>query len=481
MSLPPELFPEPISFKQVAFVFATLGFLAVAIPATIRFAWMERVCVAGILFMAINPVDVTFFSYTNYRGDIRGIEFGVTDWFTITMIVTMLAAPRWRRRRLYFRHPNQSAMAVYLGWLVLSVFTATVSQFAFFGVTRILRAYAIFWIAYNWLRSEDDLRFVVWCVVGITFYSFVQVLLDNHVRGVFPPRGSFPHQNSLVTFQNLMNFIVFAVLLGDGNKLFDRRSLLLWAALGAGSLTSVSTLSRGGIATMVAGYLFAVPLLLFLDQSRAKLGKKLKALGLMCLAALPVLAALLPPIIERFRTAPEASAHARDVFNQLAAEMGSSSFFGIGLNNYSFASGFLAYRDILPPIDQGGLAHHIYWLHYAELGPLGVVLFVWLMGGFIVYTMRFVLKRRDGFERVFAIGVLSGFVIAMLIGTLEWNFRQTQLSFTYFLFAGLAMALPRVEASRRAAARQRRLREQLLAWRRRRVAGNTAPAWRRSD
>src|SRR5210317_379321 len=100
MPLPPHIFPEPISLKQVIFVLMTLSYFVVAIPLARKFAWMERVCIAGILFMAINPVDVTFFSHTGYRGDIRGIEFGVTDWFTITLIVTMKSAPRWRKRQL---------------------------------------------------------------------------------------------------------------------------------------------------------------------------------------------------------------------------------------------------------------------------------------------------------------------------------------------------------------------------------------------
>ena len=74
MTLPTELFAEAISLKQLVFVGMTIGFLVVAIPMAIKFSWMDRVCIAGIMFMAINPVDVTFFSHTLYRGDIRGLN-----------------------------------------------------------------------------------------------------------------------------------------------------------------------------------------------------------------------------------------------------------------------------------------------------------------------------------------------------------------------------------------------------------------------
>ncbi|MCG6942379.1 MAG: O-antigen ligase family protein [Thiohalocapsa sp.] len=462
MTLPPEIFPEPISFKQIVFVVMTIGYFAVAIPAAIKFPWVEKVCIFGILFMAINPVDVTFFSYTHYRGDIRGIEFGVVDWMIITMIITMQFAPRWKRRKLHYRSPNEVLLWAYFAWCTASIAWAMVPQFSFFGVTRLIRAYALFWVAYNYIRDEEDLRFVVNCVVGLTIYSFVQVLLDKYQRGVFPPRGSFDHQNSLVTFQNVMNFIVFAMLMGDNDKLFDRRNLIYWVALGAGSLTSVATLSRGGMVTMVMGYALMTPILLWLKQPGKKRGKKLAALGLMLLATLPILVVILPPIIDRFEHAPKESAEARDVFNEVAREMGNTHVLGIGLNNYSFGSGFMEqYRDQLPPIDQGGLAHNIYWLHFAELGFVGRSLWVLLMLGFIVVLLRFILKRRDSLERIFAVGLLAGFVIAMLIGKLEWNFRQTQLTFTYLMMAGFASSLARVEAERLQAARQRK--QQMLA------------------
>lgn len=449
MTLPPELFPEPIQVKQLIFMAMTFGFLAVAIPMTLRFAWMEKVCMAGIFFMAINPVDVTFFSYTNYRGDIRGLEFGVTDWLTITLIVVMLKAPRWQKRQLHTRNPNELWMALYLAYCTLTIATAVVPQFAFFGVTKLVRAYATFWVAYNFIRSEDDLRFIVWCVIGVTFYSFSQVLMDKYVRGTFPPRGSFPHQNSLASFQNMLNFIIFAVLMQDSDKLFDKRTLIYWAALGAGVLTSVATLSRGGMATLVLGCAMIAFMTFFLKQKPTKNKKKLSAIGLMLLLSLPVLAVILPPIIQRFETAPKESAESRHLANDASAMMGEEYFFGVGINNYSYAVNFMRYGEDagLGPLDRG-IAHHIFWLHYAELGIIGVILYILMTGTFIWIALRFIWKRQDSLERVLAIGILVAFVINWLVGTLEWLFRQIQITLVYFTLAGFVTSMDRVERER---------------------------------
>lgn len=455
MSLPQELFAEAISMKQLVFVAMTIGFLVVAIPAAIRFSWMDKVCIAGIMFMAINPVDVTFFSYTFYRGDIRGIEFGVTDWLTITLAAAMLWAPRWRKRRLYFQHPNQVWMLLYLALCGFSIITALVPQFAFFGVTKLLRAFATFWIAFNFIRSEDDLRFIIWCVVGLTFYSFIQVLMDKYVRGVYPPRGSFPHQNGLATVQNILNFIIFALLMQDSARLFDKRTLIYWAAFGVGVLTTVATLSRGGMVTLVAGCAMIVPLSFALKQATIKINKKLAALGVMFVLSLPVLAVILPEVINRFENAPVESGESRHEANLASANMGGDYFFGVGINNYSYAINYLRYGDHLAELDRG-IAHHIFWLHYAELGLAGVILYILMTGTFMWIALRFILKRRDSLERVFAIGVLTAFVINWLVGTLEWNFRIIQVTLIYFMLAGFVSSLDRVERERINKNRKRR-------------------------
>jgi hypothetical protein len=471
MAFPAEIFAEAISPKQVVFICMTLGFLVVAIPAAIKFSWMDKVCIAGIMFMAINPVDVTFFSHTFYRGDIRGIEFGITDWLTITLMAAMFWAPRWRKRRLHTRNPNQVWMLLYLALCAFSIVTALVPQFAFFGVTKLLRAYATFWIAYNFIRSENDLRFIIWCVVGLTFYSFSQVLMDKYVRGVYPPRGSFPHQNGLATFQNMMNFIIFAFLMQDSAKLFDKRTLIYWVAFGAGVLTTVSTLSRGGMATVVLGCGLIVLLSFVLNQKPDKIKKKFAVLGIMFILSIPVLAIILPEVIKRFETAPVESGESRHAANEASANMGSDYFLGVGLNNYSFAINYLPYGEHLNELDRG-IAHHIFWLHYAELGMFGPILFILMTGTFMWVALRFILKRKDSLERVFAIGVLTAFIINWLVGTLEWNFRIIQITLAYFMLAGFVTSLDRVERER---IRKEKNKKHQLAVKRQRASVNLSP------
>jgi len=448
MLLPPELFPESISQKQIIFMAMTVSFLIVSIPMILRFYWMENLCIYGLLFMVINPIDITLFSYTNYRGDIRGIEFGVTDWFSITLIANFYFGRKYRNLKLRYTSPNSFFLWAYFAICAQSIFTAYVPQFAFFGLTRVIRAYLIFWIGLNYVRSNENIQTLFNAMVAITLFSFYQVLADKYIRGIFPPRGVFPHQNSLSTFQNTINFFLFAYVLAYSKKMFDRRNLLYLVALGGGTLTNLATLSRGGLATMFMVYAMIFVLVSLLKLPAQKKKKKWKVLSLGLLFGIPLLGFLLPPIIHRFKNAPKESGEARDLFNEVSHMMGNEAFFGVGFNNYSFM-GITKYREFFPNIDQGGLAHHIYWLHYAELGILGPILWSGLILSFIWVAMRQVLSRKNTLEAIYACGAVGGFIGAMLIGLLEWNFRQTSIHMTYFLLAGTIAGVSLTRAQHR--------------------------------
>jgi len=177
------------------------------------------------------------------------------------------------------------------------------------------------------------------------------------------------------------------------------------------------------------------------------LRKKIAAIGIMFLLSIPALVVVLPEVIKRFESAPVESGESRHTANLASADMGDDYFFGVGLNNYSYAINYMPYGEDLSDLDRG-IAHHIFWLHYAELGILGVILFVLMTGTFMWVALRFILQRRDGLERVFAIGVLAAFVVNWLIGTLEWNFRIIQITIIYFMLAGFVSSLDRVERQR---------------------------------
>ena len=423
--------------KQIVFLLLTLAVVPAAAWLGIRYRWAERLLVVGAFLSTTYLVDINLASMEAYRGDTRGFEFGVTDWMIVALVITMLRSPRWRRERLQLLPPNAVPLALYLGVALLSIAFAYVPLYAGFGFFKLLRAVAVYWVAFNYLRSERDLRFLLLVLVAMVGVQFGLVLWQR-ATGLYRAVGSTPHPNTLAVYVNFMNMIFLAFIFGA-----RRRSLHTWAAwagLAMGALIVLATFSRGALMTMVLGFALVIALSLW-DRPR---GSKFALIGLMALAALPVLVKVTPAIIERFETAPVESGLSRHQANSAALAMARDHAFGVGLNNYSHVVNNTGYADYIPLASDRGIVHNVYLLHASELGWLGLAAFLLVIGRFLWLAIRFIAQRRDDLSSSMAIGIFAGMVALWTQSLLEWLFRQTYVTVEFFLLAGLLAALPRV-------------------------------------
>ncbi len=433
--------------KQVVFIALTTVFIPAAVWFASRFHWAERLLVAGALFSTCYLIDINFVSMEHYRGDTRGFEFGVTDWMIIALMIVMLHSPRWQHKRPELLPPNGTLMLAYAGLAVISIAVSYVPIYAGFGVFKLNRAMAVYWVAYNYLRSEEDFQFFLMVLAAMVAFQFLLVI-QQRLGGVYRARGSTPHSNTLALYINMMNMLFMSFLLGAHDAGWRRYVYL--GALGLGTLIVLATFSRGALAMMVMGYGLVTVLSLF-DRAH---GYKLKTLGLMALLALPFVIKLAPAIIERFETAPEEAELSRHQANDAALAMGEDHFFGIGINNFSYALNETGYSRFVPFEVDRGIVHNIYLLHVAELGWIGLGVFLLMIGSFFLMALRIILLRRDNLISWVAIGIFAGMATLWVQSLLEWAFRQTYLTVEFYLLAGFLAALPRVDQTMR---RQQRL------------------------
>ncbi len=428
-----------------------LAMSVVAIPALaalgLRHRWGERLLVAGALLSTSYLVDINFISMEWYRGDTRGFEFGVTDWMVIALAVTMLGSSRWAGRRPRVP-PLWLPLTLYLAIAAASVLAAYVPVYAGFGLFKLLRAMAVYWVAYNWLRSEDDLRFVLLVLVAMVGIQFLLVL-GQRAGGLYRAVGSTPHPNTLAVYVNFMNMIFLAVLMSG--RLRFPASAVVWIGFAMGTLIVLATFSRGALATMALGYGLVVTLSL-LDRARPR---KLVMVGIMALAALPLVVKTAPSVIHRFQTAPVESGLSRQQANAAALEMARNHVLGVGLNNYSHVVNNTAYSRFVPLEADRGIVHNVYLLQASELGWVGLAAFLLIVAGFFWRAGRFLARRTDDLASAVAIGIFVGMLALWTQSLLEWLFRQTYVTIQFFLLAGFLCALPRVSSGIRRG-RQRR-------------------------
>jgi O-antigen ligase len=438
-----------MELKHYIFLAMTFAFIPVASWFGIRFVWAEKILVAGAFFSTSYLIDINIVSMEEYRGDTRGFEFGVTDWMVISLALVMLFSPRWRKKRPDFFPPNTVPMALYLLLAVLTLFVSYVPVYGAFGLSKILRAFLVYWVAYNYLRTEKDLRFFLLILVAIVSFEFMLVIYQRLI-GIYRAHGTMPHSNTLALYMNMINMIFLSMVINDKSRGLIR--LLYWAALGMGTLIVLATFSRGALAVMAACYMLVVTLSMY---DRISL-PKLKVLAIMGIAVLPVIIKVTPSIIERFESAPVNAELSRHQANDAAIAMANSGWLGIGINNYSHAVNNTDFSRYVPLEIDRGIVHNVYLLHAAEMGWIGLVVFLLLIGRFIWIALAITIKRENHIVSHIAIGILAAMLALWLQSSLEWAFRQTYIVVEYFMLAGFLAALPRVRKHMRARKPQKR-------------------------
>jgi O-antigen ligase len=439
-----------MELKHYIFLAMTFAFIPVASWFGMRFVWAEKILVAGAFFSTSYLVDINILSMEEYRGDTRGFEFGVTDWMIISLALVMLFSPRWRNKRPDFMPPNMVPMVLYLLLAILTLFVSYVPVYGAFGLSKILRAFLVYWVAYNYLRTEKDLRFFLLILVAIVSFEFMLVIYQRLI-GIYRAHGTMPHSNTLAVYMNMINMIFLSMVINDKSRGLIR--LCYWAALGMGTLIVLATFSRGALAVMAVCYMLVVTLSMYDRISMSKL----KMLAIMGLAILPIIIKVAPSIIERFESAPVNAELSRHQANDAAIAMANSGWLGIGINNYSHAVNNTDFSRYVPLEIDRGIVHNVYLLHAAEMGWIGLVVFLLLIGRFIWLALGITIKRENNIVSHIAIGILASMLALWLQSSLEWAFRQTYIVVEYFMLAGFLAALPRVRKKMRARSPQKRL------------------------
>lgn len=427
-----------MELKQYLFLAMTMVFVPVATWLGSRYSWVEKVLLAMIFFSTCYLVDINILSMEMYRGDTRGFEFGTVDWMILSLTGIMIFSPRWRSRRPEIFPPNAVLLIAYVVLAFSTLFVSDVPIYAGFGLSKIIRAMAVYWLAYNYLRYEQDLRFFLLVMAAIIAFEFLLVL-QQRLTGVYRAFGTLPHPNTLALYINMMNMIFLSFVIND--KSAGWQHYVYWAALIMGSLIVLATFSRAGLTVMVFCYIVVI----ILSLSDRIYPGKIRVVALMLLLSLPFTIKFAPSIIERFKTAPVNAELSRQQANQAAIAMAGYSWLGVGLNNYSHAINETHFSRFIPLETDRGIVHNIYLLHAAEMGWIGLFLFLLMIIYFQWMAARLILRRLDNIISWLAIGIFAAMLSLWVQSTLEWAFRQTYIVVEYFILAGFLAALPRVQ------------------------------------
>jgi hypothetical protein len=409
------------------------GLLVVGVPAIIATCQVNRKALkyafALLIFSCFMKISVNFVSHENYRGPDRGYEVGLTDLVAIAVATHLVIAYRDRLSWIPF---NSIWMFGYFAACCMSAAQSPEPLFASFTIFKLARAYLLYWSVYNVVRVNPQHEGLWWGLICGGGLLIFYCLKQKYLYGLYRVYGTFDHSNSIPIFLLPQIGLLMAWVL-SGKRLSQVKTFATLGVLGGICGCIVFTQSRLGLILMGAAL---VACQFRLVPQKINFRKAIVGGGFLTLFAGGILYAL-PTIIERFENAPEASKQARDEFNYAAELMANDNFFGVGLNQFSAVMSHVPkYREHVVAMgneEHAGVCHHIYWLNAAEVGYLGVGLFVLVM-------MRFQLRYFRAswgplnFERSILIGLFIGLSAVHLIGFYEWALRITPV-FNWFIIA----------------------------------------------
>jgi O-antigen ligase len=421
-------------------VFVLLSVTLVPLMAGValwRPRWRLWLLAALVFSTALGDMaNINFFSLETYRGPDRGFEVNLTDLIALALAIVLVA--RYARRVRWLPY-NSLWMAAYFGVGLLATLIAPWPMLGWFTLFKLAKAYLIFWVVANALRTGVPTEAMWFGMTGIAAFLTILAVKEKYVDHLYRINGPFDHSNSIPLFVNLiLPVLLFWSLAGPG---LPRRlaGAAVLSTLGL-AFAVVATMSRAGIALMGFGLVGA----LVLANRRAGSRRVTATTALVAVAVLLGGSMAADSLLDRVKNAPESSEEARDEFNAAAGMMLRDHPMGVGLNHFSrVLSTVPRYRDnlvVMANEEQGGVAHHIYRLTAAELGWPGLFLFLVIVGRFLWIALRHGWRSRslDG-SLLTCMGL--GFVTLHLSGFLEWGFRITPIFYLFLVMSGFAVAL----------------------------------------
>lgn len=370
----------------------------------------------------VYSTGINFFTDKFYRGTSRGFEILATDLISLSICFFLILT--YGVRKFKFIPVGASFYFLYFTFAAISMVNSESYVYSGYELLRMFNMYLYFVAVYNCIMQYKSFKFILDALLAIIIVTFLYMLFQKYLIGVYQPSGIFPHRNSAAMFSNMLAPIFLSLMLNKNieKELFWRYSI----GYGICATIVVLSLSRGAILF----FPIATSLVVARSLMNSFNAKKFKIIGALSIIAFLGIIKAAPMVIDRFQSAPESSAQGRVELAKAALNMANDKFFGVGINNwgikinppYTYAEGTGMER---PNEDyKSGLVETIYMLTAAECGWIGFAsLLLWLAFYFIqnfLNTFRY--KNTQVFYM--PVGIFGGLSAVYGQSILEWILKQ---------------------------------------------------------
>ena len=412
-----------------------------------------------IATLVINDrTSINFFSKWWYRGSTRGLEVTLQDILAFSLLVGSVLFPRKGRPRWGWP-AGLGPMLLFFLFACGATCAIQPRIFSVFELSKIARGLMFFVVFALVVRSERELGICVAALCLAVVFEGGLVLRQRFLYAMDRVAGSLDHPNSLSMYLCMVSPVLAAAL----NSALPR--FVRWAcavALASAALSSMLTVSRAGVPTFALVVFGATAW----TMSWRITPKKVVVFGLVAAGVAGMGAKFWGDLKARFEDSSLAEEYedlhtvdSRGYYLRLARLIVEDRFFGVGLNNWSYAvskkygamlkTPYADYDEIPDDLNNdedmvlefAAPAHNLGALTAGELGVPGLILFVVVWIRWFQMGLSFLWRRRRTTMHLLGTGICFGVLGIFLQSITEWVFRQTAIFLTFHALIGILASL----------------------------------------
>lgn len=419
---------------------------------------------ASQLFLVLLALSVSFSARFRFGGAVfhPGAEASLAplDFALAGLLVLWLIQVCTTKRKLVLRPTFlEKAMLLFVAAHVVSVAVAPDRGLALLEVARLVKMFLLVLVLKHYIKTRQQLALVIGVLFSAVLLQGVlavsQALFGSSLglgflgerqefwlleRGgaVFGRAGgTLGHANVLA------NFFEFLLPLALALYLSPLRGWLRWMALGAlatGTVGLFLTFSRAGWGAILLGFAMVVLV------TAALLPKERRRIWTAVLLGLPLVTVFLfffwNQISQRLVLYGQSSWVVRIGTYQVAWRMiRENSLWGVGANNYLLVAE--TYLGAMPAVFARLPAHNTLLLILAEVGLLGLVTFLLLLGSILGHLRRHIQPYVYLVTPV-TLGVVGGILTFLFHDMFQWLFRYDPVHTLFWFMVGILVAVDRM-------------------------------------
>ena len=447
---------------------ATLGILGTMVPfVALLTGNVQRFFLATLVFTLPIQLDITI-RHSGHLGGAAGFIISLYD-ITLAVLYLLWISELVRNRSVKINFFPRISLPFFclIGMATLSMANASFPGLSLFEIVQVLKMYLGFLYVANNIKSRKEIQFVVALLLlglflesllGLAQYKFDRLFVPSILGGAEKLRyirlgeplsrvsGTWASYNDFAWYLTFMLPISMSLLFSRIRAIYK---LMCGLTLIAGIATLIGTLSRAGWYSLGIAILIVSLLHFSKTKGKAGLGNFSSSLvgGLIIILIIVTVNPRFLNIVNRRIFGEDyGAAWSRIPLMQVAYSIiRAHPLSGVGINNYTEVMQDYDTTDIRITTITRHQVHNIFLQIAAEMGVIGLAIFVWLISMVYKEGLRYI-KSSENLMSAMVIGVIAGITAFLIHGLVDAASLGNHLFLIFWLFTGIIVAIRKIES-----------------------------------